>query len=351
MRRLYTVAVLILLMAAVTGCGRNPRPPAATQAPKALPNRLIRVLCYHNVVSAAGGFYDTSVSDFQAQLEALKAGGFQTISCRQLSDYLANVSDIPNKSVIITFDDGRSSVLTTAKPLLEKYGYTATLFLITGSVGKKGSLTWDQVKQLVAAGYEVGSHTVTHLNLTKRNGTLQARQDRVREELSNSFSSIETHLGQPPVALAYPFGNYDTFTMRAAKDAGYQLAFTIDLGAIDNQSDPWRLSRRMVVKGLSLKTFQRALATEPLHLAEVEPAIGLPVGAKTVKLTGAVRDENALSGLQAEVGAHSRLQVDPVEGRFTITATLRPGANLVRLWSPGPPYRETGWIIVSDPTQ
>lgn len=351
-RRLYTIAVLLLVIAALTGCGRKSRPPAAGQAPRPLPSRIVRVLCYHDLVTSGGGFYDTPVEAFQAQLKALKAGGFQTISCQQLSDYLANIRDIPSKSVIITFDDGRSSVLTMAKPLLDKHGYTATLFLITGSVGKKGNLTWEQLKQLAAAGYEMGSHTVSHLNLTKRGGTSpQVHQDRVREELANSFSTLQAKLGRPPVALAYPFGNYDTFTMRAAKDAGYQLAFSIDPGAVDNQSDVWRLPRRMVVKGLLPDTFERALATEPLHLTEVEPAVGLHVGAKTVKLSAALRDETAMTGLQAEVGARSKLQLDQNAGRFTITATLRPGANLVRLWSPGPPWRETGWIIVSDPTQ
>lgn len=351
-RCLPKTAVLLVLVLALAGCGRKSQPPAASQAPKTLPNRIVRVLCYHNLVTTGGGFYDTTVETFQTQLKVLKDGGFQAISCRQLSDYLANVRDIPDKSVIITFDDGRSSVLGIAKPLLDKCGYVATLFPIVGSVGSKGNLTWEELKQLSAAGYEIGSHTVSHLNLTRRgSSSLQAWQDRVRDELEESFSTLVDKLGQPPVALAYPFGNYDTFTMRAAKDAGYQLAFSIDPGVVDNQSDLWRLPRRMVVKGLSLSTFERSLVTEPLHLTEIEPAIGLHVGAKKVKLSAAPRDGSVMTGMQAEVGAHSDLQLDQEAGRLTVTATLRPGANLVRLWSPGPPWRETGWIIVSDATR
>lgn len=351
-RRFPTTVVLLALLVALAGCGRKPQPPAASQAPRTLPGRIVRVLCYHNIVTTGGGSYDTTVEAFQAQLEVLKKRGFQTISCQQLSDYLANVSDIPSKSVVITFDDGRASVLTLAKPLLDKYGYGATVFPIVGSVGGKDNLDWEQLKQLGAAGFEIGSHTVSHVNLTRRGDTsTQAHQDRVREELQDSFSTLQDKLGRPPIALAYPFGNYDTFTMRAAKDAGYQLAFSIDPGAIDNQSDVWRLPRRMVVKGLSLSTFERSLAAEPLPLTEVTPAIGLHVGSRTVQLSAALRDESALAGLQAEVGARSKLQLDRATGRFTITATLRPGANLVRLWSPGPPWRETGWIIVSDATR
>lgn len=352
MRRRCTIIFMSLVLAALalSGCGRHARP-QASQPPQALPNHIVHVLCYHNVVATAKTDYDTSVADFAAQLQVLKEGGYQTISCGQLSDYIANVKDIPAKSVIITFDDGRASFLQNARPMLDKLGFKASLFLITGSVGAKGSLSWDDVKALATAGYEIGSHTVTHLNLTKvPNGLSVAEQQRkVRREIEDSATTLTQKLGQAPVALAYPFGNYDGFAMRAAREAGYRMAFSIDPGAIDNQSNVWALPRKMIVMGTSLKTFERALATEPLHLTGLQPGLGERYSGKAYKLQAQVADPDALDALGAEAGKGTRVKLDRKTSELTVTSTLNRGANLVRVFSSGTPRRETGWIIVCDP--
>ena len=167
--------------------------------------------------------------------------------------------------------------------------------------------------------------------------------------MSESASAIEAQLGQAPVALAYPYGNYDNFAMRAAKDAGDRMAFSIDPGAIDSQSDPWILPRKMIVKGTSLKSLQRALAVEPLHLSGIQPAIGLRYGTKAYKLQALVTDAEALSSLGAEAGKGTRVKIEAQTSQITVTSTLNKGANLVRVFSSGKPRRETGWIVVCDP--
>lgn len=351
-RRLTILSILLtaLVALAVTGC-RKHSPTPANQPPPALPNRIVHVLCYHNVVPTTQTDYDTSVGDFAAQLQALKSGGFQTISCGQLAEYLDNQKDIPAKSVIITFDDGRASFLQNAKPMLDKAGFKATLFLITGSVGGTGTLTWDEVKTLMAAGYEIGSHTVTHGNLTKvpQGYTLAEQQQKMRREIEDSATTLTQKLGKAPVALAYPYGNYDSFAMRACREAGYRTAFSIDPGAIDNQSNVWALPRKMIVNGTSLKTFERALTTEPLHLTGLQPEIGLRYGSKSYKLQAQVADPDALDTLGAEAGKHTQVKLDRPTSGLTVTSTLNKGANLVRVFSTGTPRRETAWIVVCDP--
>ena len=352
-RRNRLISLLLIGVVAVCcgGCRKHPAAVVAKQAPPPLPNRLVHVLCYHGITPQPNNSYETSVVDFNAQLQALSADGYHTISCAQLADYLAGVTDIPAKSVIITFDDGKASVLGVAKSILDRYQFKASLFLITSAVGGTGNLSWADVKQLAAEGYEIGSHTKTHLNLTKvpKGSTLTEQQAKVRKEMSDSAEAIEAQLGQAPVALAYPYGNYDNFAMRAAKDAGYRVAFSIDPGAIDSQSDPWTLPRKMIVKGTSLKSLRRALAVEPLHLSGVTPTIGLRYGTKAYKLQARVTDAEALSTLGAEAGKGTRLKVDAQTSQITVTSTLNKGANLVRVFSSGKPRRETGWIVVCDP--
>lgn len=349
--RVVLLLLIGLLAACCSGCRKGAGGAVERQPPPALPNRLVHVLCYHEISPQPKNLYETSVADFSAQLQALKTAGYQSISCAQLADYLANVSDIPAKSVVITFDDGRANVLKVAKPVLDRYGFKASLFLITSAVGGKGSLSWAEVKTLAAAGYEIGSHTKTHLNLTKvpKGSTPTEHQEKVRKEMADSAGALEAQLGQAPVALAYPYGNYDNFAMRAVKDAGYRVAFSIDPGAIDSQSNPWTLPRKMIVNGTSLKSLQRALAVEPLHLSGIQPAIGLRYGSKAYKLEARVTDAEALSSLGAEAGKGTRVKVEALTSQITVTSTLNKGANLVRVFSSGKPRRETGWIVVCDP--
>lgn len=334
-----------------SGCRRPVEQAIAEPRPVTLPNRTVRVLCYHDLGEQADGLYETSVEDFRSQLGILRDKGFRAITTRELADYLSNAKDIPERSVVITFDDGYKSVLTVAKPILDEFGFRASIFLITDSVGAKRNLSWDDVKQLAAAGWDVGSHTVTHSNLTKRGRaeSAQQHQERIVREISASYARIEEKVGVPPVALAYPFGNYDAACMQACRDAGYRVALSIDPGAIDQQSDCWRLPRKMVVNGTSARSFERVLATEPLHLADVTPPIGQRLKGRAYALSARVSDADALGSLGVDAGRKARLEVDTGRSLLTVSATLNKGANLVRVFSSGNPRREAGWIVVADP--
>jgi len=352
MPQLRRLVLLLLPLALVAGCGcRRPRPKSqAPPTPQALPARLTHVLCYHNLTATPTSVYDVKPTDFEAQLQALKAGGYQTITCRQVADYLANAQDLPEKSVVISFDDGRISVLKTAKPLLDKFGFRAVLFINPVSVGAKGFLSWEDLKSLAQAGYEIDSHTTTHMNLTRRPKSLSMAQfqNKVRDEIGKSYETIAQHLGTAPVSLAYPFGNYDLYAMRAAKEAGYRVALSIDPGGIDGQSDPWSLPRKMIVDGTSLKTFTRNLETQPLHLIGAEPARGVRLTSRAYSFTAQLGDADAATSLAAEGGHGAKLKYDQATQKITVTMRLNRGANLVRLYSTGPPRRESAWIVVVD---
>jgi peptidoglycan/xylan/chitin deacetylase (PgdA/CDA1 family) len=284
-------------------------------------------------------------------MQALHSGGYQTITCAQMADYLSGVRDIPPKSVLLSFDDGRADFLTGAAPVLGKLGFKAVLFVITGSVGAKGNLSWEDLQGLMQAGHEIGSHTATHLNLTRlgKGQSLVQLQERVRREIETSGQTLEEKLGQPAVGLAYPYGNYDEFAMRVAREAGFRVAFSIDPGVVDRQSHPYRLPRKMVVKGSSLKTLQRLQETEALHLSEIQPPVGERVSGTAYRLTARVTDPDAVAGVQVEAGRQTKVTIDRETSQLTVTSTLRRGANLVRVFAPGPPRRECGWVVVCDP--
>ncbi len=354
-RRLVLLLLPVLFLSLLAGCGCRRGTPQGKEAaaPKApLPYRFTHVLCYHHLSETPKSVYDVKPADFRAQLQALKDGGYQSINCRQLADYLTNVQDLPEKSVIISFDDGRASVLKTAKPLLDQFGYQAVLFINPGSVGGKGFLTWDDLKTLAQAGYEIDSHTTTHLNLTRKlkKLTLEEFREKVRDELAASYTKIEEELGQAPVAMAYPFGNYDEYVMQTTKESGYRLGLSIDPGAIDNQSDPYALPRKMVVDGTSLKTFQRHLDTQPLHLTGREPPLGARVTSRSYSFTAQLGDTDAADSLAAEGGRGAELKYDAATQAVKVTTRLSRGANLVRLHSTGTPRREAAWIVVCDVT-
>lgn len=354
MRPLRLFPLLLIPLLLVAGCSHRREEPQGgqAQAAQALPPRLVHVLCYHNLTDSPRSDYDVKPADFTAQMQVLKDGGYGVISCRQLADYLGNVEDLPEKSVVISFDDGWKSVLTTAKPILDQFGFKPVLFVNPVSIGGKNYLSWQDLKALMQAGYEIDSHTTTHANLTKKpkSQSLAEFQDSVREEIEKSYNVIAEELGQAPVALAYPFGNYDEFVMRTTKEIGYRLGLSIDPGAIDKQSDPWALPRKMVVNGTSLKTFQQTLETEPLHLTGMQPALGTRVKSRQYKLTAQLMDADAADALQAEGGHGAKLKYDATSQVLTLTTRLNRGANLIRIHSTGTPRRDIGWVVVVDVT-
>ena len=277
----------------------RPRPPGPVS------ERTIPVLCYHAMSPGAKAFYELPTEGFEKQLQALHEAGFQGVTASQLADYYEGKADLPAKSVCLTFDDEPKSIITRSKPLMDKYGFVGTAFLITDSVGGDGNLTWDDVQALRDAGWDIGSHTASHAKPTKIDAARRAA------EFAQSKAAIEQHGGKPCAALAYPNGLYDAAVMKDARAAGYRVAFTIDRGPADQTDDPLRLPRQMVVNGNSMRTFQSWITEEKLHLAEHLPG-GWGAGhGEEPDLHGTPRRRRAAAG---QPGAVRRWRVGQVSG-------------------------------------
>ena len=186
----------------------------------------VPVLMYHRVAPAdqVGRSLPNLVVPpdlFAAQLEALVAAGWRSITAADLAADLAAGIVPPPRTFVITFDDGRSDGYTEAFPILSRLDLVATFYVITGRIGADmSSLSASQLRRMAAAGMEIGSHTVGHVRLTT------ASVSNALLQLSDSSSRIAAVTGQRPTTFAYPFGSTDPYRQALVRDAGYAMAFT-----------------------------------------------------------------------------------------------------------------------------
>lgn len=203
---------------------------------------------YHLIQDEVYGYYPylfVRPADFAAQLETLNAAGYRYLFA---DEYAAQ----PDKTVILTFDDGYVDNYTTMFPLLKQYDARATIFLITDNIGAEGHLTAEQIVEMAASGYvRFGLHTASHADLR----TLDA--DGVREELSRCYDACTALLGQPPAALAYPYGGYNAQVTAISADY-VSLAYTTDWpGKV--KSTPMAIPRYTVGRETTLAQFRAML--------------------------------------------------------------------------------------------
>ena len=167
-----------------------------------------------------------SVSRFKEIITYLSATGRQGVSIGGL---------VNEKDIALTFDDGWRSFYRQAFPVLRKFGFSATVFLVSGYVGRKSSwdyqqkehLTWNELKELSRQGIEIGSHSVSHTDLRHLD------QARLEYEISGSRKMLEDKLGVKVRYFSYPFGRYDKRVIDAVKAAGYENAFSLADGSGD----------------------------------------------------------------------------------------------------------------------
>jgi peptidoglycan/xylan/chitin deacetylase (PgdA/CDA1 family) len=211
----------------------------------------IPILTYHRFAEDCSSPLCMPTKTFDLQMRYLKENGYKVITAEELLSFLGYRQGLPQKSVLITMDDGYRSVYDIAYPILNKYEFTATLFIYTSFVGvSKMAITWDHLKEMQARGFTVGSHTVYHSDLTKpKDGeTEQEYIARVKEELYGSKKIMDRKLGQDTYFLAYPFGRYDQQSIQMAREAGYKMAMSVKRGGNAFFSNPLTLRRDQILE-------------------------------------------------------------------------------------------------------
>lgn len=224
----------------------------ATALPDETVSRDVPVLMWHNLAEESSGDMTITVDTFRAQIEALHEAGFKTVSLQQLYDYVHFGTELPEKPIVLTFDDGYFSNYEYAFPILQEYDMQATIFAIGVSVGKdtykdtEHAMTphfgADEAREMVDSGLiSVQSHTFDmHQWPPFEDGNAQVRETllpfdgeadadyeaAVEADFAESRELLESITGQPVNALAFPEGAYVTLTQDALRSAGAELTFT-----------------------------------------------------------------------------------------------------------------------------
>jgi len=224
---------------------------------KSDPLRLLRVFGYV-VLSLPllndNELWTTSVSEFERQMEFLKAQGYHAVTLDELHEWQMGRRELPPKSIVITFDDGDESAYDLALPVLARMGFRATLFVVTSRVGTQWGdvrcLDWARLRQLEESGvFRIESHThdmhfkvdsdramrPVFVAASAHGFDLQGSKDWerfVRDDLTRSRDEIERHIGRAPAFLAWPYGAATPELDRVAQETGFLR--TCSLRALPN---------------------------------------------------------------------------------------------------------------------
>lgn len=212
----------------------------------------VPILEYHNSAYVKNWPWSLKPGQFETEMAWLSHHHFHSITLRQFYNAYEYDAKLPSRPVVITFDDGHESNYTMATPILKKYGYTATEFVVTGTVGKrKGILTKNELLAMQKSGiWDIESHSVDHPHLA------QLPQKKVVYELTQSKKTLEKLLGKPVQFFCYPYGSYNRQVVKDVKAAGYVLATTVHHGyGTPVTSGLFTLKRLSVHEGLNLNTF------------------------------------------------------------------------------------------------
>jgi peptidoglycan/xylan/chitin deacetylase (PgdA/CDA1 family) len=192
--------------------------------------------------------YYVSPNAFDQQMNLLYQWGYKTISTELLARAIKEGAELPSKPVIITFDDGSDTTYTTALPIMQRYGFTGIAYIVYHYVGLTHYMTADQIRALHAAGWEIGSHSLSHKNLP-------TRPDRQEDEIVGSRRQLEALLNVPVRSFAYPFGAYDESSLGYARFAGYITAMGLGNESLQGTKNLFYLSRQVVTGTDDLRTF------------------------------------------------------------------------------------------------
>lgn len=212
---------------------------------------VVPVLAYHQIERMHDHIPDkpglmVDEARFRSQLLVLRALGYHSIGLHDLSEALQARSKLPPHPIVFTFDDGYAGVFESAFPLLRRHGFTATLFLIAEDFVENAQsrirrafpvLTRGQVSEMLTAGFEIGSHSLSHPRLT------EIAETRAREELSRSKEVLENAFGKTVNSFCYPYGLYDAMLALDVAEAKYTCGATTRFGRHHQSRERFELKR------------------------------------------------------------------------------------------------------------
>lgn len=221
----------------------------------------IPILYYHEV-GAERSKHVVTPADFEAQLDLLSGEGFEPLSLDDLAAIYTRARRAPARGVVLTFDDGRAGVRDHAAPALARRGWPAALYLVTGWLDGgtipeierySGFVGWRDLPELAAAGFTLGSHTVSHRALKR------LPPEEIEAEVAGSRRRLEDALGRAVDHFSFPYGRRSREAARAVRDAGYRTAVVTGERTNGDLARLHRLFRLRVDGRASLAAFRTRL--------------------------------------------------------------------------------------------
>lgn len=215
----------------------------------------VKVLMYHWVSGCPGERLRTwglTPAQFESQMRYLAEEGYRTVSLREVVEVARGVRRPEERTVALTFDDGYRDFLDQVLPVLERYGFMGTIFLVADHVGGTNAwdarhgdpprtlLSWGEAAELAAKGMEIGSHARTHRFLPALSG------EELAEEILGSKAILEKRLGRAVSFFSYPHGLHDERCVALVASAGYEGACADIRGGNRAGTDPFRLRRTLM---------------------------------------------------------------------------------------------------------
>ncbi len=243
---------------------------------------MIPILLYHSIAQNSAPEFSRWIvhpDSFAQQMAFLQEQAYTPLTVTQFVTAINDKKSLPERPVIVTFDDGFADFYTGALPILKQFGFPATLYITTGFIGEtsrwlieqgeglRPMLTWQEIAEISANGIECGAHTHTHpqLDLLSR--------FQVHDQIFRSKRLLESHLGQKIHSFAYPHGYYRTEVRKIVQFAGFSSACAVKhaMSAVDD--DQFALARIIIERDTDLAAFSRLLAGEGLRVAPIRERI------------------------------------------------------------------------------
>ena len=244
------------------------------------------IFMYHHVAEETPPSTSITPARFASHLDYLEREGFMVLPLENVLESLSHDEPVPDKTVVITFDDGYSSVLATAAPLLARRSWPFTVFVNTDAIdgGFGGYMSWQELRGLASAGATIGNHTVSHAHLLRQ---LEGESEsdwrrRVEGEITHAGERLSAELGSAAIpVLAYPYGEYTAALKEIVAGLGL-LAVGQHSGAVGPGSDWQALPRYPMATGFdALDEFALRARTRPLPARIVGPELHIVPGGET----------------------------------------------------------------------
>jgi len=276
------VGLFLLLMISLAGCGGIPQmtpsptqiiptatldptstltptlvPPTSTPTTTPTPTWILQpagqvtcpILLYHHVLDInPPTLYYISPAEFKTELNLLNDWGYATIPISLLVQAITRGAALPPRPVVITFDDGNEDIYTNAYPIMESFGFTGVVYIVSERLGSKNYLNETEILQMVAAGWEVGNHSMSHPDLVKN-------PDLLWKEAVQSRLDLQAELGLPIDTFAYPFGAADEGMMSKISKYGYKAAVGLGTSSIQGPFNLFYLNRIVLDSSIDMKRF------------------------------------------------------------------------------------------------